>query len=137
MDFPPLATQAEIADLIAELGQDVQICMQTTIPANPALGIPARQENVCHSVRGYVLPMGYKEIGVNFNGTLQTGDFKFYVLNDDFDPDRDLTANVRVLWRNQLYQLVYVESAVSRGIKMLHTFQLFARGSANAPIPRT
>jgi hypothetical protein len=121
----------EILDLIAEVGQPLQLCDRSTLaPAQPEYGFPAQQSYSCRKVQGYIVPIVQGFLAEQLasitpleTGKLNQGDLVAYIAGTDLAPD-SLTDQTTLVVDRLTYQVQYLRSIYHQGKTLLHLLRL-------------
>lgn len=132
MHDPNLLVQpSEILELIAEVGQSLQVCDSVQVQAaQPEYGFPAQRELLCREVRGYVVPVAQGFVAPQLagqlsleSGKLQIGGYVAYISAEDLK-QADLKETTVLVYGGLTYQLKYLRAIEHRGEVLLHAIML-------------
>lgn len=122
-----LIDAGEILELIAEVGNSLQLCRTVvTSPAQPEYGFAEVRSLQCRPVRGYVIPLvaGYvapqlaSQLALE-SGSLQAGSYVAIVSAEDMQLS-DLEEGSVMTWNGLTYELKYLRGIQHRGVVMIH-----------------
>lgn len=121
----------DILDLIAEVGQPLQLCDRSaSTPAQPEYGFPAQQSYSCRNIRGYIVPVVQGFLAEQLasvtpleTGKLKQGDLVAYIAGADLILD-SLTDQTILVVDRFTYQVEYLRSIYHQGKILLHQLRL-------------
>lgn len=122
-----LIDAGEILELIAEVGNSLQLCHSVVIsPAQPEYGFAEVRSLQCRPVRGYVVPLvaGYatpqlaSQLALE-TGSLQAGSHVALVSAEDMQVS-DLKETSVIKWNGLTYELKYLRGIQHRGVVLIH-----------------
>jgi hypothetical protein len=113
-----------IADLIKEVGQDIQLCQRIKISAGDRdYGISDDYRFECRKVLAYAVQEGYSQIAVGTGNSSTAGGYTCYISAEYVDRN-EFTETTRIILLDRTYQVQYTLNHVDRGVLRLHQLKL-------------
>lgn len=113
-----------IADLIQEVGQNIQLCQRTKAQTgNRDYGVSNDYQLTCKVVLGYAVPETYSQIALGNNNNSTVGGYTCYISAEKVKRS-DFNEQTRIVWLDRIYQVQYQLEHLDRGHPRLHQLKL-------------
>lgn len=113
-----------IADLIAEVGQKIQLCQRTKSQTGSSdYGVSNDYQLDCKLVMAYAVPESYSQIALGNNNNTTTGGYTCYISAQKVKRS-EFTEQTRIVWLDRIYQVQYQLEHLDRGRPRLHQLKL-------------
>jgi hypothetical protein len=113
-----------IADLIKEVGQDIQLCQRVkTDSGQRDYGVAADYRLDCRKILAYAVQESYSQIAVGSSNSSTTGGYTCYISAQEVQRN-EFIETTRVVLLDRIYQVQYMLEHVDRGVLRLHQIKL-------------
>jgi hypothetical protein len=113
-----------IADLIQEVGQDIQLCQRVKISAGDRdYGLADDYRLDCRKILAYAVQESYAQIAIGTGNSSTAGGYTCYISAEKVARE-EFTETTRIVLLDRIYQVQYTLNHVDRGILRLHQLKL-------------